>query len=432
MIQRQLVLPLLTGVFLVAAVGFAISTCFFYAKWEGQTAGSERLREELRSAQQTGETAKAHAEALKGLLGFDKHDALESIRTIFQRDMKTYGTGLAEVQKDYRSMLQQVVQTNHDLRSQVADLYNRNQKLQERFAAMEAACQKRLDVVQDSVEKFAADLAKQRKDFTEDRERATRMAEQLADQLEEKRQENYRLIAKFSDEMMQMQQQLDRQRQINEELAKRIDSPIVPGIEADGRITWTSARSGMVWVNVGSADELSPQTTFGVFPARGEVVLTAEPKGSIRITRIVDEHIAEAEIVESDDTDPLLRGDAIHSPIWDPGRIPGIAIAGRIDLDDDGKDDRDRFRSLVERNGSRIDADLTEDSTLQGQLTADTRYLVLGESPTDVDSNDRAREYSIVYEHLIEEAKTLGVERIGLGEFLRRMGWQPTSIVVFQ
>ena len=93
-----------------------------------------------------------------------------------------------------------------------------------------------------------------------------------------------------------------------------------------------------------------------------------------------------------------------------------------IDLDDDGRSDLDQLKQVILLNNGKVDAIPGADGEIDGQMTVDTRYLILGEYPDDPrEDYDPIRK---AWDTMSGEADTLGIEPITLDEFLRLMGWQ--------
>ena len=205
----------------------------------------------------------------------------------------------------------------------------------------------------------------------------------------------------------------------------------------DGQVTWVNQRSGTVWINLGLSDGLRRQTAFSVYqqdamnvathtgPAKaGEEETTSrrmvdERKGMIEVTRVIDQHLAEARIVEDFAADPILPGDQIFSPSWKPGRQTRFALVGFMDIDDDRRSDRDLIRNIITMNGGRIDAEVHDDGAVEGELSAETRYLVRGVQPDGSDPKVLA-----AYSTINGQADELGVPKIELQELLEQMGYK--------
>ena len=120
---------------------------------------------------------------------------------------------------------------------------------------------------------------------------------------------------------------------------------------ADGRISWVN-QNGTVWINLGTADSLRRQVTFSVFDADLHDAAKSKKKGSIEVTRLLSDHMAEARITNDDPTNPILTGDNIYSQIWHRGKKLHFALTGVIDVDGDGQSDL-QLGSRVDRTQRR-------------------------------------------------------------------------------
>ncbi|NLE38125.1 MAG: hypothetical protein GX621_08895, partial [Pirellulaceae bacterium] len=186
-----------------------------------------------------------------------------------------------------------------------------------------------------------------------------------------------------------------------------------------GEIRWVDHRGGTVWINLGEADAVRPQTKFSVFGAGAGDLSEASKKASIEVTRVRSPHLAEARIVDDNLLDPVLVGDRIYTPVWSLGERRRFALAGVIDLDGDGRSDLQRMHTLIRANGGIVDAEMDEAGNRQGEISMDTRYLVLGEVP-GVNSPPELRDD---WNNIREQARKLSIETITLDRFLELMGW---------
>ena len=96
---------------------------------------------------------------------------------------------------------------------------------------------------------------------------------------------------------------------------------------ADGRVSWVN-QNGTVWINLGTADSLRRQVTFSVFDADLHDAAKSKKKGSIEVTRLLSDHMAEARITKDDPKNPILTGDNIYSQIWHRGKKLHFALTG--------------------------------------------------------------------------------------------------------
>jgi hypothetical protein len=250
------------------------------------------------------------------------------------------------------------------------------------------------------------------------------------------RADNDKLKTSFDDKLRREKSKLDlvgadlkREQQDNLEKKAIIVSQSKTIIEmrdepfevADGRITWVNQSSATVWINLGLADGLRRQTLFSVYDMAENGVSRSERKASIEVTKVLDQHLAEARIVYDAAGDPILPGDQVFSPAWRPGRKVRFALAGTFDIDGDRRSDRDLIRNLITMSGAVIDAEAHDDGTIEGELTSSTRYLVIGDRPTERSDSKSLASFS----SMKTNATQLGVEIIPIDKLLSWMGYNP-------
>ncbi len=105
-----------------------------------------------------------------------------------------------------------------------------------------------------------------------------------------------------------------------------------------------------------------------------------------------------------------MKGDGIYNPAWRPRQPIEFALIGNMDIDGDGKDDRETLETLIADRGGRVTFDLPPTGKTTGELTLDTRWLVIGEGFDAIDQGGV----------LQSKAKSLGISRIKLDKL---MGW---------
>jgi hypothetical protein len=98
-----------------------------------------------------------------------------------------------------------------------------------------------------------------------------------------------------------------------------------------------------------------------------------------------------------------------------------FALVGIIDIDGDRRSDRNLVRSLLAASGGQIDAEMHDDGVVEGEMSAGTRYLVLGETPDDRSDAKVLTAYS----NMKKQAEELGVETIPVDKLLDWLGYHP-------
>ncbi len=191
-----------------------------------------------------------------------------------------------------------------------------------------------------------------------------------------------------------------------------------------GKVLWVNEHDNIAYINLGSDDRLQRRISFSVYPPGTTDVAKTPAKGKIEVINITGPHSAETRIVENPLGDPILPGDWVHTEGWQPGHRGHFAIGGFVDLDGTNTDQTNKLRDLITANGGIVDAYLNDKPAKVGAVTVETRYLILGNMEgKGPDGAKRATESA----GLMNEAKRLNVEQIGLDKFLDMMGYSPTQ-----
>ena len=191
-----------------------------------------------------------------------------------------------------------------------------------------------------------------------------------------------------------------------------------------GEITWVSLPNKMVWINRGRADALQRQTKFTVYSADSTDAAKAVKKGTVEVTRIEGDHMAQARILDDKLADPIMAGDKVFTPLWSPGQQNHFALTGIMNLDGDGRNQLSAVRGMINENGGAVDCELDEQGHKQGQITANTRYLVVGDAP-----DKSSPEFMKNHDEILRDAERYQVRKMTLSDFKQQMNYQKSSSV---
>jgi hypothetical protein len=368
--------------------------------------------------------AKMQAEAnnYKAWIGFPEDALYESLQPQFDEDKTRFGLGVDEASRQYKTMLQNVFEEKEKLVKNEANAKAEVKDLKERLLALESQKDAQVKEHLTALEKAKQDLADVQAKAKQQYDEISAKNNDIAASMQKDRDAHAEQMAKIDAEKTALETantKLERQVDKLREGLPDVDQFAQP---ADGRVTWVNQRYGKVWIDLGSSDGLRPQVTFSIAAEGNADAEQAEKKGSIEVIRVLDAHMAEAQITSDDPKNPILTGDRIYSQVWDRGRTVGFAIAGKIDLDKDGQDDLQRLKDIIAANSGRVDASPDEAGAQQGDLKVDTRYLVLGAYPDGTLARDQALRKT--WTDLSDDAERLGIETIPLEEFVKLMGWR--------
>jgi len=406
-------------IFAFLTILLSISTFYFfneYSKGQQTVAAAEQAARRDAAAART---AVDEIRELKTLIGVDPEISLDDVKQTFADDMKKYASTYAQDKQFYRHALemQQAAIIQHH--QNVVAERDKLAALQARYDALEAANQQRLGQVKGEFDKKASDFVSTASGFQETERQLVGQKEDLVRQIAEKQTELEELNRKLAEAAQEYQKritQLERDVKDTKEEVSQLTNPN-PEIP-DGEIRYVNQRNRTVWINRGSADQLKPLVKFSVYSSDGNGVAQGDSKGAIEVVKILGEHLAEARILDDSMANPLLPGDLIYTPIWHAGRTEHFAFAGVMDINKDGQADDQVVRDLVRMNNGVIDAWLGSDGKLNGELTARTRYLVVGEAP---------RGHQDEYSALRSQAAKMGIPVVGLEKFMDHVGYSPNS-----
>jgi hypothetical protein len=339
--------------------------------------------------------------------------------------MKLYGGSLDKGQQSYRNIIEYLAKENEAISSREAAAKNDLKELKDRLLALDAANKKAVDQFTAQAKAAEQDAAAERTQHNKDREALEATKKALQENLTQQEARYEEQLAEINKQLKDLTEKLGKSEVAKENLLAEVSKSAESFEVPDGRVSWIN-QDGTVWINLGSADALRKQITFSVFDADAQDPAKTEQKGSIEVTRILGEHMAEAQVTYDDPRNPILTGDQIYSQVWHRGKTLRFALMGMIDLNGDGVSDMKLARDLIELNGGTVDAYVDDEGNVQGAISVNTRYLVRGDEP----SGPNASMLQDAWQQMSEDARTNGVEVISIDKFLNQIGYAPEHRMV--
>lgn len=412
----------------VLVTGNVVLAVLSYWLWQNKERAEQQATQ---AAAERDQAKKAHGVAVTQLgairqrinhetnVGFA--EALDAI----DNDLREFGTGTpSETYADVVRRLQNLVETHRiELKQLIAD----KDLLQQDFDTSRSAKQKAVEVAE-------ADSHEARKELLQEE---TEMGRKLA----AKDEEIQSILDKANTLASRMEQEKRDKEKIREELLGQVNklrtiliearAPHTPSALAkqkpDGRVVKSSAATKTAWLNIGSKHGVETQLTFSVQPAGFTGNPFTRPKAKLEVVRVMGPDMCEARIVEAILTNPVIEGDEIYNPAWSPGKVMRFALAGLMDIDGDGTDDRARVRQLITLAGAKIDAEILPDGTEQGAVTVETNYFVRGIRPDPDKAGIVGMRVLSSMAKMEHTALDYGATVIDLGKFLDLMGYTPVN-----
>jgi hypothetical protein len=320
-------------------------------------------------------------------------DAQAKAEEKFKKDLETTNQDLADVTKD-----------RDKWKKTSDDLTKENANLKTNFRQGEYA------KLAKQAEGLSNDLEDLRKKMETSKEDAKKAADKLA-----KDNESLKLqISKLND-------------QIKPVNVLDYDKP-------KGKIVNVEGAGSVVYVNLGSGDNVKPQLTFSIYGADSNGLASHHRKGALEVTKILGPHLSQANVTETTDRnrDPILTGDLLFNPTWTSSLRQHVAVTGLIDLIGDGSNNTQEFIRTLGYQGIIVDAYLDlKDLKVKGDgISAKTQYLVLGDQPeaglslsgTDIRTGRKEEMWKKMKE-MQDEAHRLGVTIVPYRRFLTVIGY---------
>ena len=413
-------------VFVILTILFGVMTFVNYSSANKAALKAESHKKEAQKANNGLRERLKDVDELKKVIGFAETDDMDRIRDQSAADMNKYAATFPENTRNFRGTLEQMSIALRE-KNQLLD------KALEDVNELNANNEARNRVAQSTIDTFKLNAQKAEEDkqgeidkFNDDRQRMKSDGDKLAGDLQSVRKDKDTAVAVRQEKIAGLAKRLD-------ETTQRADIAITKLKEVtnkdpksfDGEIRWINQASKTVWINLGRADSLVSQTTFSVYPNDAGEITENVDKASIEITQILGNHLAEGRILSDSITDPIMPGDKINSPVWNPGEKQHFAITGVIELDNDGRDDTQRLYALIEMNGGVIDAKMDDKGKRHGKIGINTRYLVLGSEP-EGKTVDMLEDWNTTQ----KRAEELGVETVSLQKLLDLMGWKKEADVL--
>ena len=421
--NQTLQIVVLVFVFL-AVIGIGASI-WFYSDAQAAHQQVAELQAAETDRRQNYNQLQQEVEQFKQMLGFQPEDNLQTIREDFQKDMGDYGATFAEENRNYRTIVENVAAENQQLAVREQELRKEHEALNQKFLALQNEKDQAIAEFRQKSEAAEQHGAQERQKFTQARAELQKQMEQLVSSLSTKDEQ-------YKAELAKLQEEIDRITKEGEDKAQQI-AQLQAGRQqdhtvferADGRVTWVNQSSGMVWINLGYADALREQITFSIYERSSPVAGENEPKARIEVTRIAGDHLSEARITSDEALNPIVPGDLIYSPVWEKGKQVRFALTGQIDIDGDGTDDSERVRRIITANGGVVDAYVNEQGEQVGEMTVNTRFLIVGTRPEQGRDANLLKAQQASMQEMLRQASTKDVDEISIDKFLSFVGWQP-------
>lgn len=417
-----------------------VTTYIFCRQYIEADERASKLEGDLSSTTQANQTIQGESNELKKMiLGTEdaEEKELEEITTLFNEDKEKFSAGFDNVDKFYRPLLIHLHDQLNKKNVALTDATDALQTLQDDYDKWKGQMTAQVKTHEDARLAAEKKLNDATAEYTAQLAQIRTGKDEIQKDLDTARKETETRVAAMGTErdnaLVQAKNLQIHAEKLRDQLEEeRPGTPEVP----DGEVSWVDQRAGTVWINLGRAHALREQTTFSVYPVDMTNLAKAHKKAGIEVTRILGAELAEAKIVEDVTADPIMTGDKIHTPAWSPGEQVGFVLVGLMDMDGDGASDMQAVRDLIRISGGRVDYWRDDKGNKDGEITINTRYLVVDSESLEVKAEAEeakakaADTRASAYSEEMKIARQFGLKKITLGDLLKQMGWKSQTRVV--
>lgn len=404
--------------FVMLTIVLGVMTFLYFRSYDEERTKNAGLVAEKDKATKLANETLTDLNTVKGYMGYTPETSMAQLKTAHEEDMKLYAGTLPANDQHYHQALASIYAT-------MTEANEARAVVDAKFAALEKEHRNRENAKEPIIREFekaanaantnAAELKSQ---FDNDRNIFKEETEKLAQ-------------AKTAQEAALVQSE-EKSRAVQQEFAGKVKSLEMTNdvlsqqvIDlkdytfevANGTVQSVNPFNRTVYINLGKSDNLPRLTNFAVFDFEANTKEGEGKKGSIEVLQIMDDHMSLCRITDENPADPMVPGDKVYTPLWRSGQKLRFAILGKIDLNKDGVDDRPLVRELISQLGGSIDAEVDDQGKITGDLTIDTRYLIMGDLGEDRLARDGASK-------MLGDARRLGIEAIPAVKFFELSGWK--------
>ena len=407
-------------VLLALFVGSTTAVGLTYVKYLEQTRVVEQMRQRHLQADRELRELTETIDFLRERLGYARPTGLAALRQSVLEDLEPFGEQV--VGEDYRSVLDYLVRTIAQERSDATSLAELNEKLRAELISTEPKYASRVEIHRKFQEETAAELLRVQDESVANLSVLENQITFMLDRIETttgKLQEAYRLRDQDRDQATRkIQKLLSAVRSLRAEKQRNVDPTRDP---PDGKVVYVDSASRSVSLSIGAEDGVRRGMTFRVFRP-DSVGRPGKAIATLEVTKLKGSR-STAAIRQNNLLKPILTGDLVYSPVLRHRGTESFALAGKLDIDGDGKDDALRLRRFIERQGGRIDLYIDPQGAIEGKMTLSTKYVVM-----DDKSEQGDKEYLELLSRLHTEAIDHGIPVISARRFADEIGFfTPTA-----
>jgi hypothetical protein len=380
----------------LATLGFFVSFAVFFGKYSDATTKllkaqqdnveiiktDERNRDDIRNL---AADAKKNGQSLVGFL-IEMQGATTQLASGSKRETAvTLAAKMKSKNIDEGNLIAAIDARNSqidNLKNQVAQAEDARKKAMadlqaevDRVAGLDASHQKTVEALTSQVKTLKDEVDTYRTGTDAYKKQIDAQRERMLTEAAEKLKNTQDALAKSQEEKLILEGQLAALRRAKQtDIYKGDDEAAL----VDGNIIGTNPDGHQAFISIGNKQRVILGMTFAVYSDKAQIRPDSEgnyPRGKATLEVVnVGETSSTCRILSEVRGNPVVKGDVIANPVYDPNKSYKFVVFGNFDTNRDGAAtalERQDIISMIEAWGGKTGDD----------LTGDVDFLVLGERP---------------------------------------------------
>ncbi len=329
----------------------------------------------------------AEVDAIINSIGADEE--LNRIQQMYKTDMDLFGADVPAQDRNYNKLVSFLMQAVRQRNLAIDSMTKEVAQLRADVASVRREKDEAVAALQATATKLEVELAQAR-------DESKRLLDEHQRKLEALSKDHQQQFAKMESARKKVEAENSKLIAENTSLTKfkrELVRDIQKNVEREdfeahqGEIIDVDAGGTLVWINLGRRHGLRTGLQFSIMNRDVVRISEGTPKARIEITS-VDDTYSQARVLHNRYSVPVIKGDLVYSPTWKlGGGNKQFALLGRMDIDDNGSDDTEVLRTLIEQNGGFVveitdaygrNQKFKDPKTGTTGMSIETHYLVRG------------------------------------------------------
>ena len=169
-----------------------------------------------------------------------------------------------------------------------------------------------------------------------------------------------------------------------------------------------------VVINVTARQGAHPRMKMAIFDAASPRIPNEKLKGTIVLSQVGAQSSRARILKANDSVGPIRVGDVVFSPAWSPNSPTRFALIGKIDVNRDGRDDRDELKRVIDEAGGVVEFDLPPPDVGKetGRLVPRIDWYVTDVRPVSQKELVPSRIGQVIREARLDGIRPMPIERL--------------------